>query len=173
VRDYGEARVVAMVHTLAFANFQQRVWLALGVGVEKGGPLPPLEIRIVSGDSTKSLAPARPDWKSVLSAKVPEGSVPIDWEKRDFTEIRKTRDAQKERKARVKLPPADSLKLLPAATRERTKKIVWSHVSMGYQPLLTRSWFDCMGQFSEEGRLDRVFSSTLFWVVTRGVDCFY
>jgi hypothetical protein len=173
IRQFGESKVVAMVHTLAFANFQQRIWLALGVEVEKEGPFPPLEIRIAKGDSTRSLAPARPDWKSVLAVKVSEDSEEPEWEKRDFEEIRKTVEAQKDRKARIKAPPEDSLKMLPPPMRERMKKIVWSHVSLGYQPVLTRSWFDCMDTFSSEGRLDRVFSSTLFWVVTRGVDCFY
>jgi hypothetical protein len=53
------------------------------------------------------------------------------------------------------------------------EKIGWSVVSLGYQPRLTMTWFDCMGTFSGEARMDPVFSSSLFWVVTRGLDCFY
>jgi hypothetical protein len=44
---------------------------------------------------------------------------------------------------------------------------------MGYQPVLTKAWFDCMGTFQQEASLDRVFSNTYFWVITRSNDCFY
>src|SRR5207248_2773474 len=33
LKEFGEEKVVAMVHTLAFANFQNRIILALGVDV--------------------------------------------------------------------------------------------------------------------------------------------
>ena len=46
-------------------------------------------------------------------------------------------------------------------------------VSLGYQPRLTQAWFDCMGSFSQESRMDSVFNCSVFWVVTRGTDCFY
>ena len=63
--------------------------------------------------------------------------------------------------------------MMPPEARERTRKILWSNASMGYQPLLTETWFTCMGQFGPEARLDPVFSGSLFWAVTRSIDCFY
>ena len=39
--DFGERKVVAMVLLLAYANFQDRLLLALDLPVEPGGPLPP------------------------------------------------------------------------------------------------------------------------------------
>ena len=44
---------------------------------------------------------------------------------------------------------------------------------MGYAPELTRAWFECMQAFQRESSLDRVFSNSLFWVVTRSNECFY
>ena len=41
---YGEKPVVAMVLLLAYANFQDRLFLALNLAVEEGGPLPPLKV---------------------------------------------------------------------------------------------------------------------------------
>ena len=45
IARYGEAKVVAMVLLLAYANFQDRLLLALDVSIEVGGPMPPLEVR--------------------------------------------------------------------------------------------------------------------------------
>src|SRR4051794_14049087 len=43
LQQFGPEKVVAMVHTLAWANFHNRIVLALGVEVESDGPLPPLD----------------------------------------------------------------------------------------------------------------------------------
>lgn len=173
IRHYGEKKVVAMVHVLAFANFQNRLFMALGVEVEKGGPFAPVEIRVPPADSAKTLVPARPPWKAVREAKVAEEKSKPDWRPIEIPEVRKSVEAQKQRKARIEAPPKDSLAQLPPDVRRRMEKIHWSAVSLGYQQRMTMAWFDCMGSFSQEAKLDSVFSASLFWVVTRGVDCFY
>jgi alkylhydroperoxidase family enzyme len=173
IRLFGEKKVVAMVHVLAFANFQDRLFLALGCEVEEGGPFAPVPIRVPPADPSKSLAPARPPWKQVREAKVAEEKTALDWRPLELPQVRKTLEAQKERKTRIKPPPKDSLAKLPPEVRRRMEKIGWSVVSLGYQPALTQAWFDCMGSLSQEAKLDPVFSASMFWVVTRGVDCFY
>jgi hypothetical protein len=62
---------------------------------------------------------------------------------------------------------------LPKEAKEPATKIVWSQVSSGYQPLLTQTWFDTMRTFQQEAKLDRVFSNSYFWVITRTNECFY
>src|SRR5262249_20304227 len=47
VDEFGERTVVAMILQLAYANFQDRLLTTLGIAVEPGGPLPPLEITFV------------------------------------------------------------------------------------------------------------------------------
>lgn len=171
---FGEKQVVAIVHVLAFANFQDRVFMALGVEVEKTGPFAPLEWRVPTVADPKKAAPARPPWKAVREAKVSpdqDESKP-DWRPLEVAEVREALEAQKRRKPRI-APPKEGLASMPADVRQRMQKIGWSAVSLGYQPRLTTAWFDCMGTFSQEAKLDPVFSSSLFWVVTRGVDCFY
>ena len=46
-------------------------------------------------------------------------------------------------------------------------------MSTGYQPVMTRAWFACLGAFYEEAKVDRVFTNSMFWVITRTNDCFY
>ena len=45
IARYGESKVVAMVLLLAYANFQDRLLLALDVSIEPGGPMPPPDVR--------------------------------------------------------------------------------------------------------------------------------
>ena len=40
-------------------------------------------------------------------------------------------------------------------------------------PELARGWGMCTGAFGQEARQDRVFEESLFWVVTRSLQCFY
>jgi hypothetical protein len=173
LKHFGPEKVTAMVHTLAYANFRDRIILALGVEVEPGGPLPPLDLRPESIAKEKVVTSPRKPWKEGRDglATAPEGRP--GWLERDYAAVQKALTGQKERTARIPLPPTERLEALPADVSERTKKIVWSRVSMGYQPQLTKAWFDCMGTFQKEAELDEVFANTFFWVVTRSNDCFY
>jgi hypothetical protein len=169
----GDATVVAMVHTLAHANFQDRIFLALGVEVEPTGPMAPIVLPVPSEDRTKGLVPARRPWKSIEGEKVAVSSRRPDWRERSLEGLDEARADQKARKPRIELPAAERLEKLPPEVRERTKRILWSRVSMGYQPTLTRAWFDSMGSFQSEARMDQVFANSYFWVTTRSNECFY
>ena len=48
---YGERQVVAMVLAVAYAHFQDHLVLALGLSVEPGGPVPPLDVRFAKRHS--------------------------------------------------------------------------------------------------------------------------
>jgi hypothetical protein len=173
LKAHGAAKVVAMVHTLAHANFQDRIFLALGVELESAGPLAPILLPVPSAERTKRLVPARKPWKAVVGAKFdPAGEGP-DWQERSSEGLDKAMADQKARKPRIGMPPAASLEAMPADVRERTKRIAWSRVSMGYQPRLTQAWFETMGSFQAEARMDPVFANSYFWVLTRTNECFY
>jgi alkylhydroperoxidase family enzyme len=166
---YGPELVVAMVHTVAYANFQDRILLALATAVEDGGPLAPLAAH-VDFDRTDVAAPARTD---TLDAEAPVFPLQPNWRGRNTVDLLQAMALQKNRQPRIPLPDASRLANLPADVRERAERVVWSKVSMGYQPRLTKAWFDAMYTFQEEAQLDRVFSNTIFWVITRTNDCFY
>jgi alkylhydroperoxidase family enzyme len=172
IKQHGPARVVAIVHTLAYANFQDRILLALGVEVEPGGPLVPLDVRLDrQARQTSALTPRWP-WQGLPGRKAPQVKDRMDWPGQRFSDLQSALDRQKARKGRIS-PPDLTGRALPADTKARTSRIVWSAVSMGYQPELTKAWFDCMGTFQQEAKLDRVFANTLFWVITRSNECFY
>jgi hypothetical protein len=61
----------------------------------------------------------------------------------------------------------------PNFPKDKELRIRWSLVCTGYQPQLASAWSNCTRNFGEEARQDRVFEESLFWVVTRSLQCFY
>jgi hypothetical protein len=62
---------------------------------------------------------------------------------------------------------------MPPEVKRQTDSIVWMTVSMGYQPRLTAAWFAALRAYQSEAKLNRLASNSVFWVVTRGNECFY
>ena len=172
---YGEKQVVAMVLMLAHASFQDRIILSLGLGDDRESPLAPVAVKFSrSADARKHLevparkGPARPpaeeNWKADR-----------DWLALDYADLRSCLGKQKERKARIRVPTGEELNKLglSGADLTRTGKVVWSSVTRGYQPELAAGWGAVTRSFREESGQDPVFSNSVFWVVTRSLQCFY
>lgn len=172
IAAYGPDDAVAIVHTVAHANFQNRIFLALGATSEPGGAAPPREIR-PTADAT-FVVPERPP---VSDARVVAGDgaeARASWSERTFGELRDLLEAQKARKGRIEKPSDPGrLARIPRPYRERMGRVAWGSVSMGYQPILTGAWFQTMEAFADEAKLEHTFSESVFWIVTRTNDCFY
>lgn len=174
IEQFGTEQVVGIVHTVAFANFENRLFLALGVEHETDGPLPPVELKTDPRQQGEVPVPPRRSWDEVLAtAANSKYATRVDWGQQDFAALEKALNRQQNRSPRIALPEPSRLDSLPPDSRERTKKILWSNVSVGYQPQLTGGWFRVMQIFRDESMLDRVFANSVFWVVTRGNECFY
>jgi alkylhydroperoxidase family enzyme len=174
LKQLGPEKMVAAVHTVAFANFENRVTLALGVKVEPGGPVPPLSVKLDPGRRAKVKAPPRPAWDAVAAARPKkEYDAPPDWKEVPYEKLEKHLAAQKERVVRVPLPDKSKFDKLPPDLRRQAEAIVWTRVSGGYQPEMTDAWFGMLAEYRADSQMNRVFGSTLFWVVTRANDCFY
>jgi hypothetical protein len=174
LKQLGPEKTTAAVHTIAFANFQNRVIMALRVKPEQGGPVPPLAVKLDQAKRAKVPAPPRPAWDMTVAATPKKTyDAPPDWKDVSFQQLEEALAAQKARTPRVPLPGPERLKDLPPDAKRQADTIVWTHVSAGYQPAMTEAWFGMLNEFRADGRLDRVFGSTLFWVITRANDCFY
>ena len=174
IKEYGEKQVVGMVLLLAYANFQDRLILALDLPLETTGPLPPLELRFKADLSHQP--PQRPPFPNRDAAPpVAERVADPAWAKVDFEHLQKALQGQRARKARIALPDWEKArKSFPVEYQSLNKPAVqWSLVCLGYQPELTAVWFNAMGAFGAESRQDRVLEESLFWVITRAINCFY
>lgn len=171
LKHFSPADVTAIVHTVAFANFHNRLILGLGVRGESpiAEPVPgPFDL-----GSAQFKAPARPPWSDLKRAKGDGIAVRVEWSAKEFDALTSALEKQKDRKLRVPLPDRSRFEKLAPREREQAEKILWNTISSGYQPELTRAWFAPLSTFYEEAKVDRIFTNSMFWVVTRTNDCFY
>jgi alkylhydroperoxidase family enzyme len=173
--SYGAEKLAAMVLLLASANFQDRIILGLGVPLENGSPLPPLEVKI----DPKAANPAVPKRANPADRHGPVEPVKVDdpaWREFDFDALQKGLRDQKSNAGRVRVPTYEEVLARWPEWFPKPKnpiRIRWSLVCMGYQPDLGAAWSACTTAFREEAKQDRVFEESLFWIVTRTIHCFY
>jgi len=180
---YGEKQVVAIVLVAAYANFQDRLLLALGASVEESGPLPPLKVHLRPTDPHGN-GQAKPD-KSKRTVTLPTTKAPPIPEKLDDPEWtalpfdalseRLTKQIAR-RKARIRIPSWEQVREeFPhdIAKPDKPVRIQWSLLAFGYQPRLSLAWSRGLRAFRAESDLDPVFHESMFWVVTRSLQCFY
>jgi alkylhydroperoxidase family enzyme len=174
VKAYGTKQVVAMVLLASYANFQDRLVLSLGLPVEVGGPLPPPHVRFVKeGKGAKPEVPVRLLRSERGDAPATRQGEEVAWSSADFEQLQKAMAEQKARPPRIPVPTWEEVKKRLAKPPERPVRIRWSLVCLGYQPELAQGWSACTRAFAEEAKQDRVFEESLFWVVTRTLNCFY
>ena len=92
----------------------------------------------------------------------------------DFDALQKQLTQQRARPGRIRVPSWEEVRKQLGVDRGRKPlRIRWSLVCVGYQPELAMAWGACTGNFGREAKQDRVFEESLFWVVTRSLQCFY
>lgn len=182
LRTYGPELTCAMVHTLAYCNFHNRILLAIGAEVEPKGPIPPCDLSLDPNPAKEIPSPPRPDWAALVTESLPDIPTHFDWPSdpdtptgndHAATDFLEGMESQERRTCRVPLPGREQFASLPPDVQAQSERIVWMTVSMGYQPRLTQAWFTCLRAFQVESQLDRVVSNSMFWVITRGNECFY
>jgi hypothetical protein len=188
----GEEQVVAMVLLAAFANMQDRFLLALGLSVEPSGPLPPIKLQLrkepavpqvasLGKDVQEGQQKARPKRRasppSANPPPVPEKLDDPEWTVISFDSLRELVKQQiARRQARIRVPDAKAVigRLPPELPQpDKQLRIVWHLVTYGYEPRLTAAWSAAGRAFREDSDLDRIHANSMFWVVTRSVQCFY
>jgi len=175
IARYGEEKVVAMVLLLAYANFQDRILLTIGIPIESGGPMP---APVVVFDSKAKPPPVPPRERS-SGRPIPKEPERIDdpfWLSLEFGDLQERLTGQRSRTGRIGVPTWEHvLRVLPPEVPrpENPVRIRWSLVTMGYQPEMAAAWSACTRAFGAEADQDRVFEESLFWVVTRTIHCFY
>ena len=170
---HGDTTSVGLVLVIAYANFQDRLVMALGTPLADGElsvPAVTFKTPYVGGAVPPRSLPADP-----LDTPPPQVTDPA-WLEVGAESLRRSMEAQTARPPRVRVPSFDELKAnSPAGTFRpgQTVKINWSLAATGHQPLMTRAWLNCLRAFGAEANQSTVFEESAFWVVTRSVDCFY
>lgn len=182
--EFGEAGLVAIVLHLAYANFMDRLVLSLGVPVEEDGPLPPRVFHFPAFASLDKIPVAvRPSTVDLDNPPEPPRPAPKlsevfghDWSAISFDELQRRIEGQRNRKGRVSVPLWEDVKgRLPPGmySADRPMKVQWSLVVLGHQTDLGVAWLRCLRVFAREAEFNQVLAESMFWVVTRSLDCFY
>jgi len=172
---FGDKRVAAMVLLAAYGNFQDRVVLGLGLPLEGGGPLPPLEVEFVPG--AFQAAPVLPS-QGTVPRLLESGPNVVErdpeWSELSYQELQSRLERQRSRAPRLPVPTWDEVKAkLPPAFTTRPTRIVWTLMGYGYVPELAVPWSIATRTLWVEAPQDRVFEESLFWVQTRSIRCNY
>lgn len=172
-RVYGDANVVAMVQLLAYANFQDRLLIALGVPLESEVK-PPVAVSFPKPFASAAVPPSRALPVTAIATE-PARVDDSEWKRLDFSQLQKQMEGQRAREPRIPVPPFSAVRkyMPPTFPKDKELKIKWSLVCLGYQPELASAWTQCTRSFGEESQQDRVFEESLFWIVTRSLQCFY
>jgi hypothetical protein len=160
VERYGEKQVVAMVLLVAYANFQDRLVLALGLGPEAEDELEPQDVAFATAlPGTRRAVPRRPAPPGAADDAAREED--SEWLGLGYQDLQVEMDRQRARRPRIPLP------------RSEDGGALWGLVGRNYQPELAAGWSACASAFDAEAEPDPVFGQSLFWVITRSLRCFY
>jgi hypothetical protein len=176
--SFGEKRLVAIVLQIAYGNFMDRLTTLLGLPVEEADTRPPVAVRFkkTAGADAKVAAAKRPKRAGDASEKIPLRVEDKGWAELDIRRLKANMEDQRARAPRIRVPSWDEVAdALPPGTypRDKPSRIRWSLVVMGYQPRQGPAWIRCLRTFGAEAKQDRVLEESLFWVITRNLQCFY
>jgi alkylhydroperoxidase family enzyme len=178
VKEFGERKTAAMVLLMAYANFQDRLLICLGVPVEKDGPMPPVNVKFVAKELASRGNPTAPPAIPDLAKPTGKDLIADDpsWSALTYDQLQKKLEIQKKKPTRLRVPTWEEVKkTLPPGVSTAGTRVVWSLIAYGYAPELAHPWENVMWVNGEENgkRFDRVFGLSLFWIVTRAIDCPY
>ena len=182
----GDEAMVGLVLRIAHGCFQDRLLWSLGIASIADGNSEPIYIHFVdsmpNGANTPSAAREDREELLVSIARDKQIDAPNSLPEEDakalknlgFKTIQQMLENQRERNPRIAVPDWDSISpKLPPGLYRRPLQIRWSRVVVGYQPKLGPAWIKCLRVFEQEAHQDRVFEESVFWVVTRGLKCYY
>jgi alkylhydroperoxidase family enzyme len=167
--DLGEPQLVALVQLLAYANFQDRLVLALGTEVEPAGPLPPRAVAFRKPWVGGEAPPRRP----VEDPPTDGAGAPTNWGEFRYADLKEQMEAQRAREPRVSVPAYEDVRKHLISPLANPVRIRWSLVCLGHSPELANAWSNTTRAFGADAKQDRAFEELLFWVVTRSLRCFY
>ena len=174
-KEIGEEELVAIVIAIGYANMLDRLAMALQLPIDSPEAMQRVEWRFAATDPTgaETIAAERPGIPQ--NSQVAEFHEPmIHWKELAADALISELDKQRASKPRISIPTWEEIQTrLPPGLYKDPIRIRWSRVVVGHQPQLGPAWIKCLRVFEMEARQDRVFEESVFWVVTRGLRCFY
>jgi len=177
VKAFDKRQAATMVLLMAYANFQDRLLICLGAPMEEGEFPPaakvvfPKEAFVVQ---TTASTGKNSDWNQPAGPDVVADDG--DWTATTYDALQDRLETQRRKPTRLRIPEWDEVaKNLPEGLMRRPSDIVWYRIVFGYAPELAVPFEIYLRTAGAEvaPRWDRIFGSSLFWIVTRAIDCPY
>lgn len=179
VQEFGERQAASMVLLMAYANFQDRLLICLGATIEAdGGPMAAVDVdfppeAFVVEANHPPLIPNPQLSDSTASDDIEDDSA---WLSVTYETLQERLQAQREKPTRLRIPDWEEFaQVLPQGLFRGPSDIVWYRIVFGYAPELAVPYEVYMRTAGAEtaSQYDRIFGTSLFWVVTRAVNCPY
>lgn len=184
VKQFSPEIAASMVLHMAFANFQDRLSICLGVANSDKAVLPPLDVAfdmpglLEASRNHPPGSPPAPKTDAIVdkSVQADKAAAPHDLVWLNYDGLQKRLTDQRNRNSRLPSPPWSQIeKKLPAGLFEKPSDITWYQLSLGYAPELTvpfQYYMEIAGtEVSKDW--DRLFGGSLFWMVTNSIHCPY
>jgi len=185
VENFDARQAASMVLHMAFANFQDRWFICLGIDADAdGNSLPPVKASF----DTKLLIPEAPP-ASPPTTTPPPAEIAKDAKTKfenvvegpqqtwlSYDDLQDRLDQQRKRASRLPSPDwSEIASKLPAGFMEKPSDIVWYQLSFGYAHELAVPFEIYLRTAGGEVRRnwDRLFGGSIFWMVTDAVKCPY
>lgn len=171
----GVAPLVELVLLVAYANFQDRLLHLLGLGTAPGSAGPPPEVRF-DWSAAPPAAPAPRTAPAAAPEVIPLRLDDPDWQALPWDELRQKLAEQQYRAPRIPLPEPEvvAARLPPGLYPPgQSTAILWNAATFGYEPRLPTAWLFTLRRFAEDSQFFGELRQTLFWVITRSLQCFY
>lgn len=178
VSQFGDRQAASMVLLMAYANFQDRLLLALGAPLELDKPLAPVDIKFPAESFVVKTTPPPVPTKMPLPKPTGKDSVvdDADWAAISYDALQSRLESQRLKPTRLPIPVwSEVARNLPDGLISRPSDIVWYRIVFGYAPELAVPFEIFMRTAGAEAspKWDRIFGSALFWVTTRAMQCPY
>jgi len=179
-KNFDDRTVAAFVLHMAYANFQDRLILCLGLEPQDQDLLPPVNVRFSPDSLTqKTLAPPPNPPAHIGNPDPSPRDIIADNEMHTWLPYEKLQERlqiQRVRKTRLRVPDwQEFADRLPKGLMPMASDIVWYKIAFGYAPELAIPFEIYMRTAGSEiaTNWDRPFGNSLFWMVTDAVKCPY
>lgn len=180
VKAFGQRQAASMVLLCAYGNMQDRLLLCLGADAEADLKSDALAAVKVAFDPQAFQVQLKhpPVTESFALENGYDDLIgnDADWAHLSYSDLQERLSAQREKPTRLPIPDWSVIEQqIPVGLFRGPSDIVWYRIVFGYAPELALPFERFMRTSGAEtgNRYGRVFATSLFWVVTRAMDCAY
>ncbi len=184
VKDFSDRQAASMVLLAAYGNMQDRLLLCLGADAvtdRQDGVLSALKISfdpsvyVIQQQHPRVTESTDLNFQK-LSDLDNQSGIDSAWSKLDYVNLQQRLQTQREKPTRLPIPDWKAVESnVPAGMFKGPSDIVWYRIVFGYAPELAIPFERFMRTAGAETseRYGRIFGTSMFWVVTRAMECAY